>query len=112
MSSSGIKNKLEGTVHKDSGHRKRLRDRFLQSGLGGLHDYEIIELLLTLGTPLKDCKPMAKAAITEFFEFLFVFVIAVSSFVAKLCSTQGEFSSKMSKRVENENVKEDGRSII
>ncbi len=52
--------------HKGAGHRKRLRDRFLQSGLGGFHNYEIIELLLTLGTPLKDCKQMAKDAIAEF----------------------------------------------
>ncbi len=49
-----------------SGHRKRLRERFLKSGLIGFHDYEIVELLLTLGTPRKDCKPMAKEMITEF----------------------------------------------
>ena len=52
--------------HKGAGHRKRLRERFLQSGLDGFHDYEIIELLLTLGTPLRDCKSMAKDAIGEF----------------------------------------------
>ena len=52
--------------HKGAGHRKRLRDRFLQSGLDGFLDYEIVELLLTLGTPLKDCKPMAKEAIKIF----------------------------------------------
>lgn len=51
---------------KGVGHRKRLRDRFLQSGLVGFHDYEIVELLLTLGTPMKDCKPMAKEAIEKF----------------------------------------------
>ncbi|HNQ31776.1 MAG TPA: DNA repair protein RadC [Candidatus Woesebacteria bacterium] len=53
-------------THKGAGHRKRLRDRFLRSGLSGFHDYEIVELLLTLGTPLKDCKQMAKNAIMEF----------------------------------------------
>lgn len=37
--------------HKGEGHRERLRDRFLTSGLEGFHDYEVIELLLTLGTP-------------------------------------------------------------
>lgn len=52
--------------HKGVGHRKRLRDRFLQAGLVGFHDYEIVELLLTLGTPMKDCKPMAKEAVEEF----------------------------------------------
>jgi len=49
-----------------AGHRKRLRERFLQSGLGGFLDYEIVELLLTLGTPMKDCKQMAKEAIKMF----------------------------------------------
>jgi DNA repair protein RadC len=49
-----------------AGHRKRLRTRFLQSGLNGFLDYEIIELLLTLGTPRKDCKQIAKSAIKQF----------------------------------------------
>ncbi len=48
------------------GHRKRLREKFLKSGLKGFHDYEIIELLLSLGTPRKDCKPQAKEAIKRF----------------------------------------------
>jgi len=52
--------------HKGAGHRKRLRERFLQSGLDGFLDYEIVELLLTLGTPRKDCKQMAKEAIKMF----------------------------------------------
>lgn len=53
---------------KDSlqGHRKRLRERFIKSGLKGFHDYEIIELLLTLGSPRKDCKQQAKEAIKKF----------------------------------------------
>jgi len=48
------------------GHRKRLRQRFIEGGLDGFLDYEIIELLLTLGTPRKDCKQMAKEAISSF----------------------------------------------
>ena len=48
------------------GHRKRLRDKFLKSGLSGFHDYEIVELLLTLASPRKDCKPQAKEAIKRF----------------------------------------------
>lgn len=51
---------------KGAGHRARLRKRFLQSGLDGFLDYEIVELLLTLGTPRKDCKEMAKEAIKQF----------------------------------------------
>jgi DNA repair protein RadC len=48
------------------GHRKRLRDKFLKSGLAGFHDYEVVELLLSLGTPRKDCKAAAKEAIKRF----------------------------------------------
>ncbi len=51
---------------KDAGHRKRLRDKFIRVGLDGFHDYEIVELLLTLGTPRKDCKQPAKEAIKRF----------------------------------------------
>ncbi|MFP3898811.1 MAG: RadC family protein [Dehalococcoidia bacterium] len=48
------------------GHRRRLRQRFNRSGLAAFLDYEIVELLLTLGTPRKDCKPQAKEAIDRF----------------------------------------------
>ena len=54
-------------VKKSSkGHRQRLRDKFLNSSLEGFHDYEIIELLLTLDTPRKDCKQSAKEALMKF----------------------------------------------
>jgi len=43
-----------------------LREKFLQGGLMGFLDYEIIELLLTLGTPRRDCKEQAKEALREF----------------------------------------------
>ena len=49
-----------------AGHRERLRDRFLKDGLSGFHDYEVIELLLTLATPRKDCKDAAKQALHRF----------------------------------------------
>ncbi len=49
-----------------AGHRARLREKFLKSGLNGFHDYEIIELLLTLGTPRRDCKIMAKDLMQRF----------------------------------------------
>ena len=51
---------------KAEGHRRRLREKFIKSGLAGFHDYEIIELLLTLGSPRKDCKQQAKEAIKRF----------------------------------------------
>ena len=53
-------------AHKGEGHRQRLRERFLSSGLEGFHDYEVIELLLTLAMPRKDCKDAAKEALLRF----------------------------------------------
>ena len=57
---------MKNKSHKGRGHRQRLRERFLTAGLDGFQDYEVIELLLTLGTPRKDCKDAAKAALTKF----------------------------------------------
>ncbi len=51
------------------GHRRRLRERFLRSGLDSFADYEAIELLLTLAIPRKDVKPTAKLAIDRFKTF-------------------------------------------
>jgi DNA repair protein RadC len=56
----------EKDLKKMAGHRGRLRKRFLQGGLDSFLDYEIVELLLTLGTPRKDCKQAAKDAIKKF----------------------------------------------
>ena len=54
------------TSKDNKGHRQRLREKFLKNGLDGFLDYEIIELLLTLGTPRKDCKQSAKDALKKF----------------------------------------------
>lgn len=48
------------------GHRQRLRERFLKSGLAGFADYEVVELLLTLAVPRSDVKQPAKALIGRF----------------------------------------------
>jgi DNA repair protein RadC len=49
-----------------SGHRARLRQRLLDGGPEGFHDYELIEYLLTLTIPRVDTKPLAKKLLTEF----------------------------------------------
>jgi DNA repair protein RadC len=46
--------------HPGSGHRARLRDKFLAHGLGKFTDAEVLELLLTLATPRRDCKQAAR----------------------------------------------------
>ena len=54
------------TTNKGAGHRQRLKGRFLQSGLSGFQDYEVLELLLTLNTPRKDTKQAAKDLLKAF----------------------------------------------
>jgi len=48
------------------GHRKRLRERFLKSGLSSFQDYEVLEILLTVGTPRMDRKKQAKDLLKRF----------------------------------------------
>jgi DNA repair protein RadC len=55
-----------GTRSLENGHRQRLRLKFLRSGLDGFFSYEIVELLLTLGTPRRDCRWTAREAIRKF----------------------------------------------
>jgi DNA repair protein RadC len=73
------------THHKGEGHRQRLRDKFLTSGLSGFHDYEVIELLLTLATPMKDCKEAAKTALKKFKTLQGVFEASPN----ELCEVEG-----------------------
>ncbi len=48
------------------GHRQRLREKFLAHGLEKFTDEEIVELLLTLATPRRDCKQPARAVLAKF----------------------------------------------
>jgi DNA repair protein RadC len=54
---------------KGTGHRGRLRDRFLESGIDGLSNIEILELLLSFGTPRSDCKEAATELLKEYGSF-------------------------------------------
>lgn len=55
-----------GQIKRGEGHRNRLRQRFLEGGIDRFSDEEIVEFLLTLGTPRKDVKLQARAAIKKF----------------------------------------------
>ena len=57
------------TTDYQTGHRSRLKEKFIKSGLTGFHDYEILELLLTYAIPRRDVKPIAKE-LTEHFKDL------------------------------------------
>ncbi len=49
-----------------SGHRERLRDRFMRGGADALPDYELLELVLFNAVPRRDTKPLAKELIARF----------------------------------------------
>ena len=63
---------------RSAGHRQRLRDKFLEHGLSVFADDEILELLLSLGTPRQDCKDRARAALTHFGSFSAVLEASIS----------------------------------
>lgn len=49
-----------------TGHRARLRERFLNAGPDALQDYELLELLLFMAIPRRDVKPLAKSMLAKF----------------------------------------------
>ncbi|MCP3899423.1 MAG: DNA repair protein RadC [Desulfobacteraceae bacterium] len=57
---------MTNIAHKGEGHRQRLKQKFFAGGLDGFLDYEVIELLLILNTPRKDCKDSAKELLKNF----------------------------------------------
>ena len=48
------------------GHRQRLRRRFLQTGLDGLDEVQVLELLLFYAIPRRDTAPLARELLEEF----------------------------------------------
>ncbi len=68
-----------------AGHRERLRMRFAKTGAEGLHDYEMLELILFRAIPRRDVKPLAKNLIKLFGGFAEV----LSAPVERLVETQG-----------------------
>lgn len=65
-----------------SGHRDRLRERFVKGGVEALADYEILELILFLALPRRDVKPLAKKLIQSFGSFNGVFHATIPDLVA------------------------------
>ncbi len=52
-----------------TGHRERLRGRFLKDMGQGFSDYELVEMLLFMAHPRGDVKPLAKDLIKHFGDF-------------------------------------------
>ena len=49
-----------------SGHRQRLRERFLNGGLDGMEDHTVLELLLCYAIPRKDVNALAHELLRQF----------------------------------------------
>jgi DNA repair protein RadC len=56
----------EDWQERGKGHRERLRKRFVEGGLERFSDEEVVEFLLTLGTPRGDQKLPAREALKQF----------------------------------------------
>jgi DNA repair protein RadC len=51
---------------RKAGHRDRMRQRLLEGGADGFHDYELLEYVLALAIPRQDVKPLAKTLLAQF----------------------------------------------
>ncbi len=60
---------LEAAAPHYSGHRQRLRERFLKGGSDAMADYELLELVLFRALPRRDTKELAKQLIARFGSF-------------------------------------------
>lgn len=96
-----------------NGHRKRLKEKYANES-NSLHDYELLELLLTYSIPRKDVKPTAKDLIKHFGNFENVFNATQSQLMkvngigensATLISLFNTIGDKINKN-RNANIKE------
>ncbi len=68
MAEKKIKPAADNTkpVPHHTGHRDRLRGRFVKSGAGAFEDYELLEMVLFAIIPRRDVKPLAKKLLADF----------------------------------------------
>ena len=85
MATDGPSPRREMTISHTAGHRERLRARFRKSGADGLHDYELMELVLFRAVPRRDVKPLAKELIAAFGGF----AEALAAPIARLTEIKG-----------------------
>lgn len=57
---------MAGAASDREGHRRRLRERFMESRGAGMPDYEMLELVLMGAIGRRDVKPIAKALLKVF----------------------------------------------
>ncbi len=63
-------------------HRARMRERLLRAGPAALADYELLEMVLYIGLPRIDTKPLAKALLNRFGSFANVIAAPEQELVA------------------------------
>jgi DNA repair protein RadC len=73
-----------------AGHRKRLRERFMEGGPEGVRDYELLELILFNAIPRRDVKPLAKVLLAEFGSFADVINAPADRLAAVTVSIDGK----------------------
>ena len=56
----------DGEKKLHTGHRQRLKDRFLRDGLDNFEEHQVLELLLFYGIPQRDTNPIAHELIRRF----------------------------------------------
>lgn len=76
MNSKSDTNKPKG-MH--TGHRQRVKERFLNAGLDAFQLHEILEFLLFFGVPYKDTNPIAHNLIEKYGSFSAVFDAPIES---------------------------------
>ena len=53
-------------MNEHAGHRSRLRENFIQNGIEGMADHQVLELLLTYALPRVDVNPLAHRLLSRF----------------------------------------------
>lgn len=62
----GEKNLVKSDPNIHANHRKRVKEKFLKTGLSGFAQHEILELLLFFAIPYSDTNPLAHELIRKF----------------------------------------------
>ena len=65
--------KSEDAASVHSGHRQRLKDRFLTHGMDPIHDVNVLELILFYAIPRQDTNPIAHRLLSAFGSLAAVF---------------------------------------
>lgn len=69
------------SVH--SGHRQRLKDKFLEHGMDSLHDINVLELVLFYAIPRQDTNPIAHRLLDTFGSLAAVFDASVEELMQR-----------------------------